>query len=110
MPAEKPELAEKIQKFRRMLESDPENELALYSLGSALFDDGNFEEAEGLFGRALEHRSDWVMAYILRARCLIRLKRYAEARPLLEQGRAHSVEQQHEGPVEEIDELLEDLP
>ena len=49
------------------------------------------------------------MAYILRARCLIRLGRIDEARPLLATGRRHSLAQHHEAPVEEIDEILAEL-
>lgn len=101
---------DKIQKFRKMVEQNEGNELALYSLGSALLEDASFEEAEPCFRQALELKPDWVMAYILRARCLIRLRRYGEARELLETGRVHSLQQNHASPVEEIDEMLEELP
>jgi len=100
---------EKIERFRRHKEANPDNELARYSLGSALLEDGFFAEAEGEFAAALEKKPDWVMAYISRARCLIHLERVDEARKLLAQGREHSLQQGHDGPVEEIDELLEDL-
>ena len=93
-----------------MVESNPDNELARYSLGSALMEDAEFAEAEQQLQRAIELKGDWIMAYILRARCLIHLQRYPEAKELLTQGRQHSLGQGHEGPVEEIDELLSDLP
>jgi Flp pilus assembly protein TadD len=99
----------KIDRFTQLVAKQPESELARYSLGSALFEAGRFAEAEPEFARALAKKSDWVMAYIFRARCLIRLGRVAEARPLLATGRAHSIAQQHESPVEEIDEILADL-
>ena len=102
--------SEKIEKFRQMVERNPDNELAQYSLGSVLLESGSFEEAESCFARALAAKNDWVLAYILRARCLIRMGRPEEARGLLETGRRHAVEQQHQDPIEEIDELLEDLP
>jgi len=102
--------SEKTDKFRRLVEAQPDNELARFSLGSSLLQDDAYEEAEPQFARALELKDDWVVAYILRARCLIRLGRYAEARPLLDRGRELSIAQHHDAPVEEIDDLLEDLP
>jgi tetratricopeptide (TPR) repeat protein len=100
----------KIEKWRKLVEKNPDNELARYSLASAFFDAGRFADAEPHFARALELKDDWVMAYILRARCLIRLGRVDEARPLLARGRDHSIRQRHESPVEEIDAILAELP
>lgn len=101
---------EKIDRFRKMVEANPDNELARYSLGAALFESGQHDEAEKHLAAALVLKPDWVMAYILRSRCLMQLQRLDEVRALLEAGRAHSIEQGHEGPVEEIDDLLEMLP
>jgi Flp pilus assembly protein TadD len=103
------ELQAKIDKFAALVAKNPENELARFSLGSALFEAGRFADAEPHFAKALALKGDWVMAYILRARCLIRLGRVGEARPLLATGRRHSLAQHHEAPVEEIDEILAEL-
>jgi Flp pilus assembly protein TadD len=103
------ELQAKIDKFAALVAKNPENELARFSLGSALFEAGRFADAEPHFAKALALKGDWVMAYILRARCLIRLGRVDEARPLLATGRRHSLAQHHEAPVEEIDEILAEL-
>lgn len=100
----------RIAKWKALVEQNPDNELARYSLASALFDAGRFADAEPHFARALELKSDWVMAYVLRAKCLIRLGRPNDARPLLEKGRAHSLQQKHQNPVDEIDEILAELP
>ncbi len=107
MPAEQ---QQRIEKWRKLVEANPDHELARFSLGSALFDEGRFADAEPHFARALELKGDWVMAYILRAKCLIRIGRAAEAKPLLEKGRDHSIQQHHQSPVEEIDAILADLP
>ena len=103
------ELKAKIDRFAALVAKNPENELARFSLGSALFEAGRFADAEPHFAKALALKGDWVMAYILRARCLIRLGRVDEARPLLATGRQHSLVQHHEAPVEEIDEILAEL-
>jgi tetratricopeptide (TPR) repeat protein len=101
---------ERIEKWKPLVEKNPDHELARYSLGSAYFDAGRFAEAEPHFRRALELKGDWVMAYILRARCLIRMGRVDEAKPLLAKGRDHSIQQHHDAPVEEIDAILAELP
>jgi tetratricopeptide (TPR) repeat protein len=101
---------DKIQRFAKVVAQNPDNELARYSLGTAYLEEGRHEEADPHFARALELKDDWVLAYILRARCLIRLGRTQLARELLARGRTLSIEQKHEAPVEEIDEILEDLP
>ena len=79
-------------------------------LGNAEMRAGRYEVAVAHLARAIELKHDWIMAYILRARCLVHLQRYEEAKQLLVEGRQHSLGQGHEGPVEEIDELLSDLP
>jgi len=103
------DLQAKIGKFAAIVAKRPDNELARFSLGSALLEAERFADAEPHFKRALELKDDWVVAYILRARCLIRLGRVDEARPLLATGRTHSLAQHHEAPVEEIDEILAEL-
>jgi tetratricopeptide (TPR) repeat protein len=103
-------MSAKIDKWAQLVAKNPDNELARYSLASAYYDEGRFAEAEPHFMRALELKDDWVMAYILRARCLIRLGRAEEAKPLLARGREHSIRQRHDGPVEEIDAILAELP
>jgi Flp pilus assembly protein TadD len=102
-------LQAKIDRFAALVAKNPQNELARFSLGSALFESGRFADAEPHFAKALALKGDWVMAYILRARCLIRIGRVDEARPLLATGRQHSLAQHHEAPVEEIDEILAEL-
>jgi predicted Zn-dependent protease len=99
----------KIDKWSALVARQPDSELARFSLASALFDAGRFADAEPHFRRALEIKPDWVVACILRARCLIRMDRAAEARPLLELGRKHSIAQHHQNPVDEIDEILAEL-
>jgi len=105
-----PAAPSKTDKWKALVLKNPNNELARFSLASAHFDAGEFAEAEPHFARALELKDDWVVAYILRSKCLIRLGRVAEARQLLANGRSHSIAQRHDGPVEEIDALLEGLP
>ena len=110
MPPENPPNVDKSARWQKLVDQNPDNELARYSLGSAFFEAGRFADAEPHFRRALELKDDWVLAYIFRARCLIKLGRASEAKPLLAKGREHSIRQHHDAPVEEIDALLAELP
>ncbi len=101
---------EKVEKFRRLVEQNPGNELARFSLGTSLVAVLQHEEAEKHFAAALESKPDWVMAYIYRARCLIHLGNHRLAREMLLRGREHSIAQRHDSPVQEIDALLLELP
>jgi Flp pilus assembly protein TadD len=100
----------RVAKWQALVDKNPDNELARYSLGSALYEAGRFGDAEPHFRRALELKDDWVLAYIFRARCLVRLGRASDAKPLLARGRELSIQQHHDAPVEEIDALLAELP
>ena len=60
--------AEKIAKWKALVDKNPTNELARFSLASAYFEDGLFADAEPHFKRALDQKDDWVVAYILRSK------------------------------------------
>jgi len=100
----------KVEKWTKLVAQNPDHDLFRYSLGCAHFEAGDFAAAEPHFARALAQKPDWVLAAILRAKCLLQLRRIPEAKALLEEGRRHSIVQGHEAPVEEIDALLEMLP
>ncbi|MSP93217.1 MAG: tetratricopeptide repeat protein [Myxococcales bacterium] len=105
----------RIATLRAMVAEDDTNELAIFSLGQALFEAGDFAAAERSFARAAALQDDLMMAWLRRAECLVRLKRPGEARPCAERGLRLAVEQKHDGPradagelLDEIDELLDE--
>lgn len=99
----------RISRFHAMLADDPENELAWFSLGQALFEAKRLAEAEGAFGRAAELQPDLMMAWYRRAQCLIGLGKPAEARPFAEETLRLAIAQNHVGPRGDAEDLLEEI-
>jgi tetratricopeptide (TPR) repeat protein len=56
---------ERIAQFRKMANDDPDNELGHFSLGKALLDAGQFDEAATSFSRVIELNPQFSKAYQL---------------------------------------------
>jgi Flp pilus assembly protein TadD len=92
-----------------MVERFPENELARFSLGKALFDQGRFSEAREQLAVALSKRSDWMVVQILIGKCDLELGDHQRARAAFERALQLAIEQRHEGPQAELENLLSGL-
>ena len=101
---------DKIERFAAFAERDPDNPLHAFALAQALLEVEDFARAEAAYGRCLELNPDWMVASIRRARCLIELERFDEARTSLDHGAALATKQGHDEPFEEIRALLDELP
>ena len=102
-------MGERVELFRRKLEGDSCNLLFRFSLAQALFDEGEFLEAEETFRLCLEKKQDWMLALLFRGRCLIELERFDDAIDALRLAVKAAVEQNHEDPEREARVLLEQL-
>ncbi len=92
-----------------MVEQFPNNELARFSLGKALFDTGKFVEAREQFATALTKKPDWMVVQILLGKCESSLGNKTAAKAAFAKGRELAVAQNHEGPLAEVEQLLADL-
>lgn len=99
----------RIAGLTAMVTEDPDNELAWFSLGQALFEAHRFADAEPAFARAAALQPDLMMAHLRRAECLVSLQRYADARPSAETARALAIAQHHVGPRGDAEDLIEDI-
>jgi len=81
----------------------------LFSLAQALMEEGDREEAVELFHGCIQKKPDWMMASILKSKCLIALDRKGDAQSELKRALHLAVEQRHEAPEMEVRKLLEDL-
>ncbi len=88
----------------------PDNELARFSLGKALYDRGELTEARTHFEAALARRPDWMVVQILIGRCDLAEGRREAAVAAFRRALALAVEQHHEGPQAELEALLSELP
>ena len=99
----------RIARFVAMVQDDPDNELAQFSLGQALMEAGRPVDAEPCFAAAYGIQPDLMMAYQRRAECLMRLQRYEEAREMAQKTRELAIAQHHAGPRADAEELLEEI-
>ncbi len=93
---------ELIAKYEALLAKRPSDELLRFSLGKALYDAGRYPEAEEQLRLALAARSDWMVVTMLLAQCALRRHDTAEAKALYEKALQFAIDQDHEGPEQEI--------
>ena len=102
-------MSDTASKYLRMLDQNPKNDLARFSLGKVLYDAGDFDAAKKHFGIALQSKPDWMLAQILIGKCELSLGNRDAARRAFEEGRRLAEEQHHDGPREEMEHLLAEL-
>ena len=102
-------MSELIARYQKMVEQYPANELARFSLGKAYFDSGRMAEAQEQFELALARKPDWMVVQILIGKCELARGNRSAARAAFERGLQLAIEQHHEGPQAEMEELLRDL-
>jgi len=100
----------KIARFRALAEKDPANPLHAFALAGACLSAGDWAGAEAAYARCLQLKPDWMVAAIKRARCLVELQRWDEARASLELGADLATRQGHDEPWGEIRDLQAQLP
>ena len=91
-----------ITKYEGLLEQRPNDELILFSLGKALYDAKRIPEAEKHLEAALAAKPDWMVVTMLLAQCALRRNDTAEAKALYEKALQFAIDQDHEGPEQEI--------
>lgn len=102
-------IADKIARFQAIVSRSPDDELARFALAKACLDAGRVDEAKSHFAGAVALKDDWLMAWILLARCRMETGEPELARSALEKARALAIEQNHSDPLIEIDEMMEEL-
>jgi tetratricopeptide (TPR) repeat protein len=98
-----------LERPLKMVEQSPENELARFSLGKAWFNLGEFAKAKEQFVVALAKKPDWMVVQILIGKCDLSRGDKASAKSAFERARHLAIEQNHEGPLAEMEQALEDL-
>ena len=98
-----------IERSRKLVEQYPENEMARFSLGKALFDAERFDEARTHFEVALKKKPDWMAVQILLGKCELASGDQPAAIAAFERAKQLALEQNHEGPLAEMEQLLAEL-
>ena len=98
-----------IARWEKAVAAQPDNNLARFSLGKALFDAGRFDDARLHLERALSRKPDWMVVQILVGRCLQARGDVPAARTAFERALELARAQHHEGPEAELEQLLSEL-
>ena len=92
--------------FRRHVSADPANPLFRFSLGQALWAEGDAAGATEHLRLAAAAKADWMMPRILLGKCLLALGDKPGAKAVFAEALALAVSQGHEEPEEELRALL----
>ena len=100
---------ETVARYQNLVEQFPDNELARFSLGKAYYDLGQFGNAQEQFELALSRKRDWMAVQILLGKCAVALGQTATARSAFQRARQLAIEQNHEGPLADVEQLLREI-
>ena len=95
--------------FQAKVVVQPANKLFRFSLGQALYDEGNMEAAVPELQYCADSREDWMLPRILLGKALIEIGRKTEAKNILKTALKLAIAQNHEGPADELRCILADL-
>lgn len=98
-----------IRRWEELLKAQPHHDLARFSLGKALFDSGRFADALTHLEQALARKPDWMVVQILIGKSHQALGNGVAARDAFERALKLAIDQNHDGPRAELEQLLEDL-
>jgi tetratricopeptide (TPR) repeat protein len=98
-----------VAHYKAVLEQSPEDELAMFSLGKACYEAGDYAEARANLTRAVDRKKDWMAAWILLGQCEMAMGHREIAREILEKAHQLAKIQNHRGPLAETTRLLAEL-
>lgn len=97
---------ERIQQARVLWEKFPANDLARFNLAQALFDADAFSQAAEHLRALAAKKNDWMVVHILLGKCLLAQGQRDEGQRILQHAHQLAVAQRHDGPREELEDLL----
>jgi Flp pilus assembly protein TadD len=98
-----------VEKWKRLLEEDPDNELVLISLAKAHLDAHNFQEAAQNYERVVSIQPEFALGWALLGRCQLQCGDRRAARLSADRALELAVAQKHEVPEMEARAVLDEL-
>ena len=95
--------------FKSKVAVQPANKLFRFSLGQALYDEGDMEAAIPELQYCADSRSDWMLPHILLGKALIEVGCKTEAKNILKTALNLAITQNHKVPEDELRCILADL-
>ncbi len=102
-------IQDRIAQFRKMIEDDPDNELAFFRLGQLLQENGEHAEAIGAFRKTLLIAPNFSKVYQLLAQCEIAMGKKDDAIRTLLEGYRIADARGDKMPRDEMSKLLREL-
>ena len=99
----------KSERFQKLVEANPDNELFRFSLGQALMEEKQETPAIEAFELCLAKKPDWMVASIFKGKCLIALNQTEAAKAELQKSLQLAINKHHEDPEAEVRKLLSTL-
>jgi Flp pilus assembly protein TadD len=101
--------SDRVSQARQLFERFPENDLARFSLAQALVDTDASRDAIPHLRTLCAKKSDWMVVHILLGKCLAATGESDEARTTLQHALQLAIDQHHDGPRAELEDLLRTL-
>lgn len=98
----------KSEIFLPKVASDPDNRLFRFSLGQALYDEGQTAAAIPHLLHCANSRADWMLPRILLGKAYLQTGQTTAAKPVLEAALDLAIEQNHDDPAAELRSILAD--
>ncbi|MDQ8194143.1 molecular chaperone DnaJ [Coraliomargarita sp. SDUM461004] len=95
--------------FLPKVEAKPDNMLFRFSLGQALYEEGDSLAAIPHLQKCADSRADWMLPRILLGKALLQHGQVIQAKPILETSLQLAIAQHHEDPAAELREILADI-
>lgn len=99
----------KSEIFLPKVVAKPDNMLFRFSLGQALYDEGETASAIPHLKECANSREDWMLPRILLGKAMLANGQDANAKPILETALRLAVEQDHDDPAQELRSILADF-
>ena len=99
----------KSEIFLPKVASKPDNMLFRFSLGQALYDEGDTTVASAHLKKCADSREDWMLPRILLGKAMLAKGQNCSAKPILEAALQLATEQQHDDPATELRNILADF-
>ena len=99
----------KSEIFLPKVAAKPDNMLFCFSLGQALYDEGETTAAIPHLKKCIDSREDWMLPRILLGKAMLANGQDANAKPILETALRLAVEQDHDDPAQELRSILADF-
>lgn len=99
----------RITRFQDLVAKQPDNEMFRFSLAQALDGAEELVAAEGHYRICVETKADWMLPRILLGKLMLKTGRKTEAKPIFEEALQLAIDQDHEDPAAELQEILREL-